>query len=409
MERTAILTNATLISDALSLIRLPIAYFACSRLQSDFDEDWWLDGVVGSLTTAKRPTVDDVIQFWKLPESVESVSDGADALDVLNCLDLLRKHAFRFFGDGEDLAFESQRFAQELIGVRHQYSHQNSKASIKKSASGDFASDYTWRAVDTMYRLLHSIDPEIAADLLALRSRVDLSEYGHPGAAPEESAATVAKPAEIDRIELSDEQAGPDFSSQDLRHMDFSNANLAGANLSGADLRGAKFSGANLRNAILVKPRMADQFPGSAVKLAGADLAGAKLDFRGTDLRHVDFGGLDLSGADLSGADLRGAWFSGTNLTNAIIVKARMADQYPGSAVHISGADLTGATLNFRDTDLRYVDLSGHDFSNVDFTGADLRGADLSDAVLNREALKKARVSDQYPASATVLKGVKWV
>ena len=415
--RSAILINRTLISEALDLIRPQVANFACERLKADFGDDWWFDGVLSSLTTEKRPTVDEVIEYWKFPTSVEAISDGADALDVLNCLDLVRKHAFRFFGEDKDTAFACQRYAQELIGVRHEHSHQNRKASIKKSSSGDFASDYTWRAVDSMYRLVSSIDPGATSGLLAIRSKVDLSEYGHAPATNREAAAAVAvasEPAEGDNSpgddsRVSPDEQGPDFSSQDLRHMDFSNADLAGADLSGADIRGASFAGANLSNAILVKPRMADQHPSSAVDLSGADLTGAKLDFRDTDLRFVDFSGLNLSGADLSGADIRGASFAGANLSNAILVKPRMADQYPSSAVDLSGADLTGATINFRETDLRYTDLSGFDLADVDFTGADLRGADLTDAVLKRDALKNARVSDQYPSSAVALSGVKWV
>ena len=100
--------------------------------------------------------------------------------DIAVCLILLTKHWFRIFGPMLGEHHKNDRgWASELKGVRLENAH---------PTAGDHASDFAWRALDTMYRLIEPINSDAATDLVALRSSVDLSGYGQVGARPTATA-----------------------------------------------------------------------------------------------------------------------------------------------------------------------------------------------------------------------------
>jgi len=366
-------TNEELVSSGLRLLRSPISVFICQHIQREFGESWWTEGVLETLVYDKTPTVEAVRRYRRLPES-GTIDECASAIDISVCLILLTKQWPRIFGKA--LGQDHRGWAYELIGVRNQKSH---------LVGADLASDFTWRALDTMARVCEPIDPVVAKDILALRSTVDLSEYGQAGASsarwsavsshaaspveaesrpagertafapatPPASAAnaSVAVPASTPKLDTCDPEseelrddlavAGPDFSGADLRKMNF-----AGANLSGADFTDADLTGANLSGAVLT---------------------------------HAVFRNSSLGDADLTKANLSGAVFDGTTLS-AWLNKGHGARSY---GANLAGATTEGATLNFVGSDLRNAVLSGLNLAGADFSGANLGEADLTKANLS--------------------------
>ena len=397
-EGAGMSANEELVASGLRVLRGPLSTFVCQGIEKHYGESWWTQGVLETLVSPQTPTTEDVRRYRRLPET-GSVEDCAASFDIAVCLILLTKHWFRIFGPmlGEDRK-NDRAWAFELMGVRKQNKH---------LAAGDHASDFAWRALDTMYRLIEPISSDAATDLVALRSSVDLSSYGlavHPPKAETQQAVDTPTPQAVfaseiasptpgaDILEDTFADVGPDFSNADLRGMNFRGANLAGADFTGADLRDTDLSNANLAGAVFGGTRLGDG-DGNAVIMKGATLDGATLNFAGTSLRYADLSGLNLAGADFTEADLRDTNLSKANLSSAVFGGTRLGDG-DGNAVIMNGATLEGATLDFKKTSLRYADFSGLNLEGADFEGADLRDANLSGSILRAVNLKGARVAD---------------
>ena len=338
--------NEELVAAGLRVLRGPLSLFVCRGIETEYGDTWWTEGVLETLVSRLTPSIEDVRRYRRLPES-----GTADDCDISVCLILLTKHWWRIFGPM--LGKDQRGWAYELIGVRNENKH---------SASGDHASDFAWRALDTMYRLIESIDADAARELLGLRSSVDLSAYGQASAAEVSTsaparvagtfAASTPRPPGLDspitaETDLDEDLAavGPDFSGADLRNMNF-----GGANLVGADFEGANLARANLKGA----------------KLAGANFKGAT-----------------LSGADLTSADLTGAAFEDTVLSSG-----------PEWAANLSGATLDKATLNFAGCNLSSVNFGAVNLAGADFEGANLARANLKGADLRGVNLRNANMTN---------------
>ena len=182
-----------------------------------------------------------------------------------------------------------------------------------------------------------------------------------------------------------------------LKGANLRNVDLSGANLRAADLRGADFSGANLKGvellwAVIMSPKVREEFKraangstlmgqdgpsismGSSAAMFELQASRAResrdyaleLERRATqiaDLRDAIFLDTDLESANLSEADLRGANFTQANLKEADLSDA-----------------LIGAIGILRK---RYTNLSGADLSTVkNFTRDQLNEATINDKTL---------------------------
>ena len=359
-------TNEALVASGLRTLRDPLAVFVCQGIAEKFGENWWTEGVLEVFVHDRTPTIEDVRKHRKLPAS-GTIDELASALDINGCLILLTKHWARIFGAA--LGQDHRGWAYELMGVRNKNKH---------LGSDDHPSDYAWRALDTMYRLCVSIDETSAAQLLALRSSVDLSAFGQPvaisdvaveptremAAAPQEVSAEgythLSADAAAEELDLNADlaAAGPDFSGADLRAMNFMEANLAGADFTNADLTDANLSGANLAGAVFV--------------------------------------GTQLGNADLTDTDLRGSIFESPTFS----VQKWVRQDWAMVGARLSGATLDGATLNFAGSDLRSTDLRGTNLAGADFTNADLTDANLSGANLAGANLKGANIKTAITVDA---------
>ena len=252
--------NEELVASGLRVLRGPLAAYVCRGVESQYGDSWWTEGVLEILVRERTPNVEAVRKYLRLPE-LGTLEECADSLDINTCLILLTKHWYRIFAPL--LSKDHRGWAFELIGVRNENKHLGGR---------DHPSDFSWRALDTMYRLVRPIDANAAKEILILRSSVDLSSYGQApigGSPTPNSVLRQHVPASETRTsvqaDLEDSLAavGPDFSGSDLRMMDFGSANLEGAdfegaNLTGANLKGAKLVGVNLRNAKIKDADMTD-------------------------------------------------------------------------------------------------------------------------------------------------------
>ncbi len=424
-------TNEALVASGLRALRDPLAVFVCQGIAEKFGEGWWTEGVLEVFVHDRTPTIEDVRKHRKLPAS-GTIDELANALDINGCLILLTKHWARIFGPV--LGQDHRGWAYELMGVRNKNKHLGSE---------DHPSDYAWRALDTMYRLCSSIDETSAAQLLALRSSVDLSDYGQTSTSDirlssvahalasvdgNDSAAASADAGAQEDLEADLSTSGPDFSGADLRKMNFSGANLKGADFSGSDLRGANFanavlvgatfkssdlaganlSGADLTRAHFESTRLSAKFAWSgytqdeklyAANLAGAILDGATLNFAGCDLRRADLTGTNLDGADFTKADMRGTILDGATLTRAIFTRTNLAGARLLTA-NLTEAHFESTRLSAKfawsgytqDEKLYAANLAGAilDGATLNFAGCDLRRADLTGTNLDGADFTKA-------------------
>ncbi len=354
-------TNEELVAAGLRILREPLSLFICHEIEKEYGDSWWTEGVVETLVYSKRPTVEDVLKFHQLPES-GSVEECASHIDISVCLILLTKHWYRIFGPV--LGKDHRGWAFELIGVRNQNKHLPGR---------DHASDYAWRALDTMYRLVESIDADAAAELQTRRSSVDLSAYGQgsaasaststPATAPNAVVTSTPPPSGLDSpittaTDLDEDLSalGLDFSGADLRKMDFAGSDLTGADFEGADLTGANLTGA---------------------KLIGANFKDAT-----------------LADANLATADLTGSHFEGTALSAYFDKERTSFSKAQHHGADLSGATLDKATLNFAGCNLKSVNFGAVNLEGADFEGADLTGANLKGAKLVRVNLRNANIKD---------------
>ena len=354
--------NERLVATGLSALRGPLSLFVCRGIEKQYGEPWWTEGVLKALVYDRTPTIEDVRRYRHLPET-GTFDECAGSLDISTCLILLTKHWYKIFTIDPMLGKDHRGWVGELIGVRNENKH---------LAGRDHPSDYAWRALDTMYRLIESIDTEAAGQLLALRSTVDLSAYRHAAApvgttaaaagphvdvaTPEPESALQLQPSVEEELAGDLAAVGPDFSGADLRKMNFAGADLTGANFEGADL-------------------------------TSADLAGAKL-------VGANFTDATLADADLTTADLTGAHFEGTVLSSWFDKERTYGSQAMAHGADLSGATLNEATLNFAGCDLRSVTFGAINLTGADFEGADLTSADLAGATLRGVNLRNANMTD---------------
>ncbi|MGB4406048.1 MAG: DUF499 domain-containing protein [Sphaerochaeta sp.] len=131
-----------------------LAPYVTRELKATFGEEWWQDGVLDRFTPEQRRD---------LPISGEE-SELVNSLDILRCLQLMDWQWNEVFR--KKLANDHRSWAKELIGVRNKWAH---------AGQEDFDEAYTWRALDTMSRLIDQID-EVETE--HIRDLIRIVRYG---------------------------------------------------------------------------------------------------------------------------------------------------------------------------------------------------------------------------------------
>ena len=147
--------NHVQVSQGFRILLGAFAPYVTRELENEFGSNWWSDGVFDLL-------YDD--QKRDLPNSGDNAK-LVGSLDIQICLilfaDVHWQCVFR-----KKLSIDHRTWAIELKGVRNRLAHLGGE---------DFSDDDTWRALDTMSRLVDQIDPESAEEI---RSLLRTSRYG---------------------------------------------------------------------------------------------------------------------------------------------------------------------------------------------------------------------------------------
>ena len=147
--------NHVHVSQGFRILLGAFAPYVTRELENEFGSNWWSDGVLDLL-------YDD--QKRDLPNSGDNPK-LVGSLDIQICLilfaDVHWQSVFR-----KKLSIDHRTWAIELKGVRNRLAH---------LGGDDFSDDDTWRALDTMSRLVDQIDPESAEEI---RSLLRTSRYG---------------------------------------------------------------------------------------------------------------------------------------------------------------------------------------------------------------------------------------
>ncbi|MCL2001508.1 MAG: Swt1 family HEPN domain-containing protein, partial [Planctomycetes bacterium] len=140
-----------------------LAPYIGQELANEFGENWWTEAVWGKLYGDQRRN---------LPESGEPAQLLA-SLDIQRCLFLFDIHWQQVFR--KKLSVDHRNWEKELISIRNKLAHLGGQ---------DFSDNDTWRALDTMSRLIEQIDPERAEEIRGLlRTSRYGSEHGSTAAA----------------------------------------------------------------------------------------------------------------------------------------------------------------------------------------------------------------------------------
>ncbi|MGI6466950.1 MAG: DUF499 domain-containing protein [Sphaerochaetaceae bacterium] len=131
-----------------------LAPFVVRELKSVYGEQWWKEGVLERLSFEQQRD---------LPIA-GSEEELINSFDILLCLQIIGRQWQDVFR--KKMSIDQRSWANELIGVRHKWAHAGSK---------DFDDTYTWRALDTMTRLIDQLD-DIEAE--SIRELIREVRYG---------------------------------------------------------------------------------------------------------------------------------------------------------------------------------------------------------------------------------------
>ena len=150
--------NYAIITKGFQILRDMMAPYIGRELSLEYGSNiWWREGVMKVLNDDKKRNLPDDGDFATL----------TDMLDVYMCLLLFDLHWQNVFK--RKLSIDHRTWAKELFSFRNKTAHIGGK---------DFTDDDTWRALDTMSRLMEQIDPDSAEEIRELHRT---SRYGSAG------------------------------------------------------------------------------------------------------------------------------------------------------------------------------------------------------------------------------------
>jgi predicted AAA+ superfamily ATPase len=146
--------NHSRVSQSFRILLGAFAPYIARELGNELGDNWWTDGVINVLYDEQKRDLPHSGEWAKL----------VDSLDIARCLLLFDLHWQKVFR--KKLSIDHRTWAKELVGVRNKLAH---------LGGDDFSTDDTWRALDTMSRLVEQIDPESAEDI---RGLLRVARYG---------------------------------------------------------------------------------------------------------------------------------------------------------------------------------------------------------------------------------------
>ena len=129
-----------------------LAPYVAQQLQGYYKNDWWREGVFDKLHHNERAP---------LPEDGDN-NRLVESMDAALCLKLINYNWREVFGT--KLSREHRNWVMELITTRNNCAHM--------TPTSDFDDDETWRALDTMARLMEQIDNETTNALRKMAKQI---------------------------------------------------------------------------------------------------------------------------------------------------------------------------------------------------------------------------------------------
>ncbi len=146
--------NHTQVSQGFRILLGSFAPYIARELGNELGDNWWTEGVINVLYDEQKRNLPYSGDWAKV----------VDSLDIARCLLLFDLHWQRVFR--KKLSIDHRTWAKELVGVRNKLAHLGGE---------DFSADDTWRALDTMSRLVEQIDLESAEEI---RDLLRKTRYG---------------------------------------------------------------------------------------------------------------------------------------------------------------------------------------------------------------------------------------
>lgn len=141
--------NSETITKGFDILLHSLAPYLAQQMIAFYGEDnWWQDGVLGTL-------YDDQKRDLPLSGSFGDLVDSLDIANTLRLMDLKWDELFR-----KKLTYSHRNFLKELQNTRNKWAHHGGE---------DFSDDDTWRALDTMARMLSDIDDDAAAEIRGIQ------------------------------------------------------------------------------------------------------------------------------------------------------------------------------------------------------------------------------------------------
>lgn len=163
--------NHEMVNKGFQLTLKTLVPYVVGELKSEFGSKWWELGVYNRF-------YDDQKRDLPITGTDEELSNSLDVLRLLQLIDWQWNEIFI-----RKLSRDQRSWIKELIGVRNKWAH---------IGTNDFDNEYTWRALDTMTRLLEPID---TTNIEEIRELARTIMYG----SPEGSAQSVIQPEEIEK------------------------------------------------------------------------------------------------------------------------------------------------------------------------------------------------------------------
>ena len=151
--------NYDRVGRGLKITQQALAPLAYKELLRAYRNKWWVEGVLLGVSDAQRNALPQVGQ----------TKDMIERLDLAALLNLITRRWNDAFAQA--LPPEARTYVNELINVRNRWAH---------SEAQDWPEDDAWRALDTMGRLLASVQPAAAREVEALAKEVRAATYAAP-------------------------------------------------------------------------------------------------------------------------------------------------------------------------------------------------------------------------------------
>ncbi len=146
------------ITEGFQLLTVTLAPYVCAQIKAQYGNEWWQKGVLDILFDTQRRDLPAKGDDETLMQS----------LDAQRCLILIDQHWNALFK--AKLTRDHRNWIKELLSARNKWAHRGLVAP---------ADEDTWRALDTMTRMLEQLDAEATERVRELAREV---RYGTTGA-----------------------------------------------------------------------------------------------------------------------------------------------------------------------------------------------------------------------------------